>query len=71
MLLLMVITEHEINLILLGSEFDEVLQAWRWPFIVSTTKMPTIQNVTEVKGKLDPLFHHLLMLQLPYPFIDI
>ena len=58
---------------LLSSEFEEVLSAYQWPFIVKTAKKPTKkdqkqQNIAEIKGKLEPLFSHLLHLQLPYPY---
>ena len=54
------------------SEFEEILNAYQWPFIVKTEKKPTKkdqkqQNTAEIKAKLEPLFSHLLHLQLPYP----
>ncbi len=54
------------------SEFDEVLNAYQWPFIVKTTKKPPKdqkpQNISEIKEQLEPVFKLLLHLQLPYPF---
>ncbi|KAK2176865.1 hypothetical protein NP493_625g01069 [Ridgeia piscesae] len=48
-----------------SSEFDEVLTAWRWPFIITSMKSLTAQTSTEQREKLGPLFTCLLRLQLP------
>ena len=56
------------SLLSCSSEFDDVLKAWCWPFIISTVKVPQMQqNTAELKQRLEPLFNHLLQLQLPYP----
>ncbi|KAI0223719.1 RAD50-interacting protein 1 [Lamellibrachia satsuma] len=48
-----------------STEFDEVLAAWRWPFIITSMKSLTVQTSTEQKEKLGTLFTCLLRLQLP------
>ena len=58
---------------LLHSEFDDVLKAWGWPFIISRVHKPkgSQQNEADVKKKLNTVFIHLLKLQLPYPPLQI
>ncbi|ELU16620.1 hypothetical protein CAPTEDRAFT_170106, partial [Capitella teleta] len=51
----------------LSVEMEDVLNAWGWPFIVSTVKQKSLpaEETEAKKNKLSPVFISLLRLQLP------
>ena len=53
-------------------DFNEILTAFGWPFIVTSVKKSIPKSnskstVADVKGRLEGTVQHLLFLQLPYP----
>jgi len=51
------------------SEFEEILRAWQWPFIMSTVNVPVIAKAAELKEQLGPVCRHLACLHLSYPLL--
>jgi len=51
------------------SEFEEILRAWQWPFIMSTVSAPVIPKAAELREQLGPVCHQLACLHLPYPLL--